>query len=165
MENLKAIFNERDDVFSKRTHKIFSLINTTLVCVTEFLNTNDPMFQAGSITWEEVELEEDLVSIMGFIEYEPGTTVEVDNNIISVTSENIDYFQRIIHMSLPYELVVESDGGEILKFLQKLKDDGKGDDFGKIIAGAPDGSIDFDFTKLTKAQQAALIHDNIKTKN
>ncbi len=168
MENLKGIFNARDIAFKEKTLEIFKLINTSLVCVTEFLNSTDPMFNAGIITWEDTNLIDDLIVIIGMVEYEQGTTIEVNGNIISITEENLEYFQRVIHMSLPFDLVITSNENEIMEFLHKLLKDGKGDNFNNIIENAPSStileqsSLEFDLTQLSDEQIQALKFNNNK---
>jgi len=165
MENLKKLFEIRDSIFDGQTDEIFELISTSLICISEFLSAVDPMFDAGDLIWEELNLVDDMVVIIGMVYYEPGTTIEVENNLVSITEENLDYFQRVVHMSLPIDIVMSSNKLIISKFLQNLKDEGQGDDFTEIIKNAPDISADFDLSKLTPEQQQSLMFYNSKQKN
>lgn len=168
MEELKKVFEERDSAFEKKTLEIFNIIHISLVCVTEFLNDIDPIFAAGDVAWEDANLIDDLVIVIGMVHYTPGTTVEIDGNMVSITEENLDYFQRVVHMSLPYDLVLSSDEDAILEFLHNMHDEGKAEDISEPIeSGAIPGeatSTDFDLTKLTDEQRQALMYYNIKEK-
>ena len=165
MEELKKVFEARDSAFEKKTHEIFELIHTSLVCVTEFLNDVDPIFNAGEITWEDANLVDDLVVIVGMLDYTPGTTVEVDGNLISVTEENLDYFQRVVHMSLPFDLVASSNEEDITRFLYELHNKGNTSDFSEPLEDNINVAADFDLTKLTKEQRQSLMLYNNKEKN
>ena len=165
MEELKKVFEARDSAFEKKTHEIFELIHTSLVCVTEFLNDVDSIFNAGDITWEDANLVDDLVVIVGMLEYAPGTTVKVDGNLISVTEENLDYFQRVVHMSLPFDLVASSNADDITRFLYDLHNNSNKSDFSELVEDKPSSIADFDLTKLTEEQRQSLMFYNGKEKN
>jgi len=169
MEELKKVFEERDSAFEKKTLEIFDIIHTSLVCVTEFLNDIDPIFNAGVVAWEDANLIDDLVVIIGMVHYTPGTAIEIDGNMISITEENLDYFQRVVHMSLPYDLVSSSDEDAITNFLHKIHQENKTNDFSEPLesGGASNEATatDFDLTKLTDEQRRALMFYNIKEKN
>lgn len=175
MEDLKELFTARDTAFEEKTRKIFELMNTSLVCVTKFLNSTDPMFEAGKISWEDANLVDDLVVIIGMVHYEPGTIVDVGGSVVSITEENIEYFQRVVHMSLPIKLVTSSNEDDIMQFLHNLLATNQGDDFKDVINNAPSGvndhpdsivsnqnSLDFDLTQLSEEQAQAFKFNNNK---
>jgi len=172
MENLKELFNKRDSVFEAATLEIFKKINTTLTCVTTFLNEIDPMVNAGKIVWEDSSLHEDddLITIVGMVEFTPGTSVEIDGETIEVTEETVEYLNRVIHMSLPYDLVEADNGQEITSFLQDIHAEEmernmleSSDDEDNIPTQQT--GPDFDLTKLTEEQRQALDLYNAREKN
>ena len=167
MDELKKVFEARDTAFEKKTIEIFELIHTTLVCVTEFLNDVDPIFAAGSITWEDANLMDDMVIIVGMVDYMPGTTIEMDGNLITITEENIDYFQRVVHMSLPFELVEAGNENELMEFLQRIHEEQTASQLSTSLdeSKKPELETDFDLSKLTDEQRQALMLYNMKGKS
>ncbi len=166
MEKLKNVFEERDSVFSEKTHEIFALIHSTLVCVTDFLNDIDPMFDAGIITWEDASLIDNMIVIVGIVDYELGTEIDIDGNVIVITEDNLDHFQRVVHMSLPDEVVASKDSDRITKFLYELHENDNPGIFSDTIAPTPPALADFDLSKLTEDQrQSLLLHSGNKQKN
>lgn len=167
MENLKNMFTIRDDEFEKRTLEIFAVIHTSLVCVTEFLDEIDPFFSAGNVTWEDTNLVDDLIVIIGIVEYDPDTTIELEGEVIQVTEDNLEYFQRVVHMSLPFNLVVNGDEEEIMDFLYELHGQENEEDTLPLIDEVPQSNTDFNLTELTDKQQQSLLlyNNNNKTKN
>lgn len=165
MEELKKLFNVRDNAFEKQTYEIFSVINTTLVCVNSFLCDIDPIFAAGNIAWEDVNLVDDGIVIIGMVDYTEGTEMEVDNNTIVVTKDNIEYFRRIVHMSLPVDLVYEDDEDVIMEFLYNMHNQDSVSAFSEPLEPGINNNTDFDLSKLTEEQrQSLMFHDN-KEKN
>lgn len=164
MEELREVFNERDTAFAAGTMKIFELIHTTLVCVTEFLNESDPVCAAGNISWEDANLMEDLVVIIGMVDYAPGTAIEADGNLVTITEDNLEYFQRVVHMSLPYDLVKTSNEVEITAFLRTINEN-VGEEFTDAVSPPTTSDTDFDLSKLTEEQRKSLMMHNAKGKS
>jgi len=161
MEELEKIFEARDVAFEKQTYKIFDIIHTTLVCVTTFLRNIDPVFAAGTIMWEDVNLVDDGIVIIGMVDYTEGTEMEVDNNTIIVTKDNIEYFRRIVHMSLPIDLVYEDSEDVIMEFLYNMHSQDNISTFSEPLEVEINNNTDFDLTKLTEQQrQSLMLHSN-----
>lgn len=156
MEEIKKIFKKRDSAFEKQTLEIFKQINTALVSVTRFLNDIDPTCEAGNLSWEDTNLVDDLIVIIGTVQFTPNTTVEIDGELVSITEDNMDYFNRVIHMSLPYDLVVEGDEDIITEFLYDIHNE----EIAKEALAAHEESqgtdLDFDLSKLSDDQMHAL---------
>lgn len=165
MEKLEKIFEARDMAFEKQTHEIFDIIHTTLVCVTTFLSDIDPVFEAGTIMWEDVNLVDGGIVIIGMVDYTEGTEMEVDNNTVIVTKDNIEYFRRIIHMSLPLDLVYEDNEDVIMEFLYNMHSQDNVSTFSEPLVPAVNNNPDFDLTKLTEQQRQSLMFHNNKEKN
>jgi hypothetical protein len=167
MSKLKEIIDTRDSSFQEKTLEIFELIHTTLVCVTEFLNDADPICAAGNLTWEDANIMEDLVVIIGMVEYVAGTEMEVDGNMVKITDENVEYFQRVVHMSLPFDLVEAGNEKDIIEFLHTMHGELNAADFSEIVEETTTESaeVDFDLTKLTEEQRRSLMMHGPKEKN
>jgi len=164
MTDLKDIFYARDEAFAEKTMEIFEAIHTALVCITEFLNETDPNCAAGNISWEDANLMDDLVVIIGMVDYEHGTIIESDGNEITITNDNIQYFQRIVHMSLPYEMVLSSNEEDIMEFLHTMGTNYP-IEFTKSVDIPSDDSTEFDLSKLTEEQRRSLMFHHMKGKN
>jgi len=161
MEKLQKLFEVRDSAFAKQTSTIFEQIHEALVSVTAFLNDIDPVFDAGIITWEDATLMDDMIVIIGMVEYELDTTLEVDNKTVTITEENADGFQRVVHMSLPIDLVATKDEQVITDFLYELHANNNTGIFSDPIDPSPFGE-DFDLTKLTDEQRKSLSLFNVR---
>jgi len=163
---LEKIFEARDIAFEKQTHEIFDIINTTLVCINTFLNDIDPIFAAGHILWEDVNLVDGGIVIIGMVDYTIGTEMEIDNNTVVITEDNLEYFRRIVHMTLPLDLVYEDDEEVILEFLYSMHAQDNVGAFSEPLEPGGNNNPDFDLTKLTdKQRQSLMLHNNNKEKN
>ncbi len=165
MEELEKIFEARDMAFEKQTHEIFDIIYTTLVCVTTFLGDIDPIFAAGNILWEDVNLVDGGIVIIGMVDYTEGTEIEVDKNTVMVTEDNIEYFRRIVHMSLPIDLVYKDDESVIMEFLYNMHSQDNVSTFSEPLEPGINNNPEFDLSKLTEQQRQSLMLHNNKEKN
>jgi len=164
MKNLEEIFDIRDTAYAKQTNKIFDAIITTLSCVNIFLNDIDPIFDAGNIIWEEVNLIDGGIIIIGMIDYKEGTKITVDGNIIEITKNNIEYFRRVVHMTLPLDLVYTNDEDIIMEFLYNSHNESNINSFSEPLE-LENNNIEFDLTKLTEKQRVALVLYDTAYKN
>lgn len=166
MEELRKVFEARDSAFEKKTLEIFEMIHTTLVSVTTFLNEIDPMLASGTIEWEDANiLDDDQVVIIGTVNYAPGVTVEVEGSLTTITEENLDYFQRVIHMALPFDLVESRNEEKIMEFLKEIYDKSvieEGEEDTDIPVSA---ETEFDLSKLTEEQRQSLRFCSTKGKS
>lgn len=162
MKELSEIIKERDDKFTEATIEIFLSIDLCIEVVEEFLCSIDSMFAAGHFTWNDVYLEDDLITLLGMVEFDIGITIETDEGTVNITDDNVEYFQRVVRMALPYKLVTTGTRDEITVFMEKLHLSGKGQGFNEqVINPAPTEKSEFDLSKLSTEQQAALKLYNI----
>ncbi len=117
MDNLKTLYYKRDEQFSAQTLKIFEKIDSTLACLSLYLSDVDDSVAQGVIAWEDTSIIDDLVVVIGTVQYELGDIVTIDLNDIEITPNNIEEVQRIIHMSVPYALVIADDQDDIMEYL------------------------------------------------
>jgi hypothetical protein len=114
------LFQKRDMQFSKATKQIAAAMAGVIAGVVQFINLNEEMAQ-GTLTWQDIQLEDDLFLLVGEVNYTAGdkfTTPE--NESIEVTEHTAEYFKRIVRMALPINLVDNNDPDETLKFLRKV---------------------------------------------
>lgn len=155
MKDLKAIFDERDKFFSDKTLEIFTEIDTTLSAVTAFLSDVDDMVSQGTITWEDASFVEDLVVIIGVVQYDIGKFITVGQAEMQITVDNVEQFNRVVHMSIPYELVINADPEAILDFLYTMGTDEEQETI-EVKATGEYNDADFDLTELTDEQRKQL---------
>jgi len=160
MEHLKALFKVRDEHFTTHSTKILNEIRTTLECVTNFLADVDDSISQGAITWEEATLMDDLMIVLGSVNYKPGTTPYVNGVQVPITEENCAEIQQLVHMSLPLELVISNDREEIMKYLyseiegfENMED---------MVEAVTQSDVEFDLSDLTEEQRQALKFSTVK---
>jgi len=162
MEDLQKMLKARNSAFEEKTLEIFKLINTTLVCVTTFLSDIDPLCGAGTFTWEDANIVDDLLVVMGSVDYAPGTTFESDGNEITITEENLEYFQRVVHMNIPLELATTNDEDAIMDFLYTMHEEKSMEEFSETIDNSNPVATEFDLTQLSDKQLQSLKFYNMK---
>lgn len=165
MEDLQKMLKARDSAFEEKTLEIFKLINTTLVCVTTFLSDIDPLCDAGTFTWEDANIVDDLLVVMGSVDYTPGTTFESDGNEITITEENLEYFRRVVHMNVPLELATTNDEDAIMEFLYTMHEEKSAEEFSETIDKFIPSATEFDLTQLTDEQLQSLKFYNMKARS
>jgi hypothetical protein len=161
MADLKALFKARDDQFSKETFKIFKLIEVTLGCVTAYLSDIDEAVGQGIISWEDTSIVDDMVVVIGMVDYEPNETISLYGQEYKITEENLDEFQRVVHMSVPLDLVEEGSEQNIMDYLYNIGDDKDIDEFSDVITpAAAKLEEEFDLSELTEEQiQSLKLHN------
>ena len=167
MADLKALFRARDEKFLEETLKIFNLIKTTLGCVTAYLSDVDEAVQQGIVTWEDTSIVDDSVVVIGMVDYEPGETITLYGTEFKITEENIDEYQRVVHMSVPVDLVEEGNEQNIMNYLYNLGSGKSIEEFSNVIAppAATKLEDEFDLSELSEEQIASLKMHNIKGNN
>ncbi len=161
MKELSDVINERDKHFKDSTIKIFVAMDLAIECIEKYLNSIDPMFEAGHFSWNDVYLEEALITILGVVFFDEGTVIDTKTGKVTITAENEEYFERVVRMALPYELVTGGNETDILEFLKKLHAEGHGEDYGEMpVEEQVAKQAEFDLTALSEDQQAALMMYN-----
>lgn len=158
MEDLKALFKVRDEHFTEHTTKILIEIVNTLECVTTYLVDIDDYAAQGNIIWEDISIMEDILVMMGTVEYSIGSTIVFGDEKIVVTDENCESLQQLVHMSVPLALVQENDKAKIIHYLETTAED-MGSDLDEImvqINTPPPPTSDFDLSELSEEQLASL---------
>lgn len=157
MEDLKPLFKKRDKSYSKQSRKFLKLIDTTLVCVTEYLTTLSPDTDQGTISWEDISYMDGMIVIMGMVLYEVGDNASFSDTQITVTQDNIHELEHMVHMAVPINLVEADNAEEITQYLQSLG--GINVDAETSFIPLPSAVMenqDFDLTELTEEQLEKL---------
>lgn len=162
MEDLKTLFKTRDKRYNKASKKIFKLINTMVVCVTNHLSDmNGSIFQ-GNISWEEASFMDDMVIIIGMLSYDPGDVIDVNGVEINVTEDNVHELQQMLHMAVPIDLAEEGDSKKIAAYLQTITAQHKVDvDLVELPHHPHDN--DFDLSELSEEQRENLRLSTLKS--
>ncbi len=160
MEDLKALFKVRDEHFSKHTTKILMEITNTLECVTTYLVDIDDGVAQSDIVWEDISIMEDILVMMGTVDYIIGNTISFGNEKIVVTAENCESLQQLVHMSVPLVLVQEDDTAKIMRYLETTAVDMGSDLDGFVVPLTPQTTTphtsDFDLSELSEEQRQSL---------
>jgi hypothetical protein len=134
MSDLETLFLERDKFFEEKTQEIFKEIYEALEAVTIFLTDIDDLIAQGNINWEDANMMDDLVILIGMVTYEPGDTIKISDDLdVIINEENIDNFQRIVHMSVPLDLVKQKDKDTILSFLYDMNVERTPEEFSSVL--------------------------------
>lgn len=168
MEDLKTLFKQRDDFVNEKTLELFSRMTNTLACVTTYFSEMDELISQGMISWEETSIIDDLVVVVGMVQYEVGDVLTFEGETNTVTEENVDLFQRVVHMSVPIDLVEENDPDKIMEFLDSLGEGRDIDEFSESFAAVeiiPQEEHEFDLSELTEEQRRNLKHFTDTSKN
>ena len=164
MADLKALFKARDEKFLEETLKIFKLINSTLGCVTAYLSDIDEAVQQGIITWEDASIVDDMVVVIGMVDYDLGDVINLYGKEYTITEENFDDFQRVVHMSVPIDLAEEGNEEKILNYLYSQGEGKDISEFSNAVSGIPEPNTEeeFDLSELTEDQIESLKLHNLK---
>jgi len=157
MQDVKSLIADRDKSNADYTLKIFKQIGPALGCITAYLTDIDDYIAQGIITWEDVSIMEDTLIVMGTVNYNVGDTIALAGEEFTMTEENVDEFQQIVHMTLPFELAEEGDEDKILEYLYKAGNVSAADEFSEIIMPSP-AVLDeeFDLSELSEEQILSL---------
>lgn len=154
---LEQLFAHREQQFRRNTERILTSMKNVIDGVVQFLNLNEELAQ-GQLTWQDVQFRDEIVMLIGFIDYPPGAKFATSNGEVVVVSEQtVDYFRRIIRMGLPADLVHKNSADDTIAFLQEIQKQNEIEEVEMIELPVPDGVEDFDLDSLTDEQKAALV--------
>ena len=123
--------------------------------VVQYLNLNDDLAQ-GRLTWQGVQLDQELIVLVGIIKYPPGAQFSTSEGEVMIVSEKTaEYFTRILRMRLPFDLVNKNSKEETMTFLTELENETQ-HEVVELPAELTDIQ-DFNFDDLTDEQKKALL--------
>lgn len=166
---LEKLFKNRERSYKRATNNIFKAITHATDGVMAFLQDTTEI-NKGELTWQEVMLHDKIVVIVGFVQYPVGAsfTSSAGEEIV-VDENNVDYFKRVMRITLPQELVERGTTEQITEFMHALQQEasleaendmvvlpvGEGD-VPPEIAEALEEVAEFDLGELTEEQQRNL---------
>ena len=158
--SLSTLFEERDEQFAEITAEIFDRIPNVLEGVYTFLVQANEGYENGTVSWEDVFLLDNVLTLIGIVSYKPGTEFVLEGKPVEVTEANSAYFQRIIRMGIPLNVAEEGTVEDILEFFSNIKvnfeltvnEDGVQEE--DLIATVKEP--EFDMSELTDEQRDAL---------
>lgn len=171
INNIKELLKERDDEFNAKTAEIIGVIPHVVEGLYEFVKAKDgpdvevnvrdvELFEAPapgeSSTGEE---REDIVLLMGVIDYTLGSTLKLPSGVsVVVNEETQEYLRRILRVGFPYPQIVEWDKDEIVNYLNETEVNNGEEDPMKLQDHAP-STVDQDFNldDLTEEQRKSLM--------
>jgi len=165
-EEIIKMFKQRDEFFSRATKRILNSLPTPLFeGIYQFLNLEE----GSKVVWEDVGLVEakdkdPLVVLIGAVTYTPGSIAHLQNGQdVQITEEIAGYFQRVMRIGVPVELVSTGTTTDIIKFLQKtvkIEDDDSIEDLPTMPTEQQTIPVikqkEFDLTVLTDEQREKL---------
>ncbi len=155
MNNLELLFKQRDRTYQAHTDRILKSLSAVIDGVVQFLHLKEELAQ-GQLTWQNVQMQQDVVMLIGIIEYPPGAKFATSTGEQMVVSrENKEYFKRILRLGLPTDLVEKGDTEDVLKFLSNIETEEKVEMVELPVELA--GIQDFNFDELTDAQKKSLL--------
>ena len=157
MNNLERLFKQRDRTYQAHTDRILKSLSTVIDGVVQFLNLKEELAQ-GQLTWQNVQMQQEVVMLIGIIEYPPGAKFATSQGEQMVVSkENKDYFKRILRLGLPTDLVEKGNTEDVMKFLSNVDKNAEEKveyvELPKELAGIQDFNLD----DLTDEQKNALL--------
>lgn len=118
---LTKLIQERHKKFDEYTYMIFEELSHVIDAIRIYLSAlpeND--LDKGIIAWEDISLYDEFIMISGMLTYNVGAIIKVDEDIIEITEENATYFQRVIRVGLPVEIIVKGNTDDIVNYLWML---------------------------------------------
>ena len=123
MKNIEILFQQRSQEFDKRTEKILKHMSPIIEGVVHYLSLTEELSQ-GDLTWQTVVLQDDIVMLVGIIQYPPGAQFTTSGGEIMTVSEHTkEYFTRILRMGLPIDLVNRGSKKDTINFLSNLNNE------------------------------------------
>lgn len=172
-EQLKNLFEVRNDSFVKQTESIFAELAEMLNAISEYFTEQNEIGEGRMLEWDQVARVEqhNMLVLFGAIICSPGAQVTTEaGEVVTITEELAPYFSRTIRVGLPYNLVDENK--QAVKDFLKKRDDATAEErteavnfLRKLLSKAGDGPVDvidapqegFDFDNLTEEQRKGLI--------
>jgi len=165
MKDVQALLEQRDELFRDQTVTALGLAEDTLIGIREYLISIDSSYEPGQFVWEDISLfENELLMLIGYVSYEPGTSFQLDGEIIEITEDNKDYFDRILRIGIPLSIVKQNSKAVVIGFLTNLNNaiEDESLDAREEIEQVEDSlakqpsKYDFDLDELTDEQRTSL---------
>ena len=169
-EQLKQLFAKRKDAYNKTSSSILEhLRSSVLAAVDEYFTELNEVGDKRELKWDQIGYVEqhNMLVLLGMIHYAPGAQVITETgDVVTITEELAPYFQLIIRIGLPFNMVDETKDAikEFLKKREEVKEEEQTDavqflrNLLKVAdEDMDDGSGEFDFDSLSEEQRKGLI--------
>jgi len=156
-KTLEHLFLVREQTFQRATEDILKALRNVIDGVVAFLHLKEELAQ-GKLTWQNVQMQSEVVMLIGIIEYPPGakfTTSQGEEMVVS--KENKDYFKRILRIGLPLKLVETGTAEDVVRFMSNADKDAEEITEVVELPAAVAGIAEFNLDDLTDAQKSALL--------
>lgn len=159
IKKLEELFAARIESYSEHTSKIKDLINDGLKAIETYI-LDDIMQPTAQVIWGAISpIRSEGINVTAMVTFPVGTKINTaDGSDMFVSEANARYFNFILQMGIPRELVFETKEA-ILKYLREHEQDEHRDIKKQIqqLFGVPDSDAEFDMDSLTEEQQKALL--------
>lgn len=153
--DITEMFQQRDIMFSRETKNLLSAIDPTIIGITQYLDTEPGLMGDSTLEWEGVNLVDDMVTVVGVIHYTPGTQLMVDGGLLDITDNNCEYFQQIVRVGIPIDVVATQSADTIYAYLVNLPTQTSDVENTDTTTSTP--MAGFDVSILTPDQQVAIV--------
>ena len=169
-EQLKQLFHKRKEAYSKTSSSILEHLKSgVLVAIDEYFTELNEVGDKRELKWDQIGYAEqyNMLILLGMIHYEPGAQVTTETgDVVIITEELAPYFQRIIRIGIPFNLVDESK--DVIKDFLKKREEANEEERTEAVQflrnllkvaeeDADDGSGEFDFDSLSDEQRKGLV--------
>jgi hypothetical protein len=172
-QQLKKLFEKRKIAYTKVSNTILEeLRDEVLTGIFAYFAAHDEVGEGRRLVWEEVGYIEqhEMLIVMGVLQYDVGSTVvDEHGETVTITEELAPYFQRVVKVGLPFE-IVEASKEDVMMFLlerdkQSEEEQKEAIQFLRDVIGETSDELEdreFNFDDLTEDQQARLVVPNTK---
>jgi len=117
MENLKQLFDDRDDIIEKYTDNILRALKPQLEMFSDFFQQHN--IDPENITWGDVVLFDKLVVLIGYIHYNLGDQVVLpEGRVVEVTDDVVELLQSYFRIGIPLDIIERGSEEELKKYLE-----------------------------------------------
>ncbi len=157
MNKLEQLFQTRDKQYKSNTDRILKSLDSVITGVVQFLGMKEELAQ-GQLTWQNIQMQQDVVMLIGIIEYPPGSKfATTQGETMVVSKENKDYFKRILRLGLPLDLVAKGSAEDVVEFLSGVDKNAEEQVEYVELPAELAGIQDFNLDDLTAEQKKALL--------
>lgn len=160
MAELKEMFTRKEEMYKKMVNIILETMPNVVEGARTYIRlTEGP---AGDITWEDVSYfeHEQLIMLIGVIQYHPGDKVELVNGMeIEVTEQTSAYFRRLLRLGISYDLATSGSVDDVVDFLVQSSEQQDEEEPDENLVQVPVSDVDnteFDLDDLTEEQREQL---------
>jgi len=171
--NIKKLIKDRDESFMQVSAEIYKSLDTKISVINDFLVEVNEIKKDDTVFWEEISIQDELVTLHGIVHYKLGTEVIVDGMDVKITYDNIETLHGVVFMTVDIYILESTEESELIEYLYQLAAD-REDDIDNMF-DATDASAepstaqaspsismnDFDLGELTEEQLKALNQHNI----